>query len=107
VWAYDAVHGRIAVLYDDDAGRHGRAGGGLNRPGDVFVAEDGHVMEVNVITREGLAEPFLRVEGHDGSRITGLAFSPDGSRLYFSSQRGGAGSAGDGVTYEITGPFRA
>ena len=35
------------------------------------------------------------------------AFSPDGQRLYFSSQRGPAGVADlpVGVTYEITGPF--
>ncbi|MGH2725443.1 MAG: hypothetical protein ACRDKS_00540, partial [Actinomycetota bacterium] len=36
------------------------------------------------------------------SEITGLAFSPDGSRLYFNSQR----AFGLGVTYEVTGPFR-
>ena len=33
-----------------------------------------------------------------------LAFSPDGTRLYFNSQRGSDGI--NGVTYEITGPFR-
>jgi Tol biopolymer transport system component len=31
--------------------------------------------------------------------MTGPAFSPDGSRLYFSSQRN------PGRTYEISGPF--
>jgi hypothetical protein len=41
-----------------------------------------------------------------GSEISGPAFSPDGTRLYFSSQRGPSGS-GQGVTYEVTGPFRA
>ncbi|HBV22011.1 MAG TPA: hypothetical protein DEF07_09880, partial [Nitrosomonas sp.] len=37
--------------------------------------------------------------------ITGPAFSPDGSRLYFSSQRGISGKPEDGITFEITGPF--
>jgi hypothetical protein len=39
--------------------------------------------------------------------MTGPCFSPDGSRLYFSSQRGGVGPAGipAGVTYEVTGDF--
>ena len=36
--------------------------------------------------------------GHAGSP-RGLAFSPDGERLYFSSRTGG-------VTYEVTGPFK-
>lgn len=36
------------------------------------------------------------------------AFSPDGSRLYFSSQRGtsGARAGTGGITYEVRGPFR-
>jgi hypothetical protein len=37
------------------------------------------------------------------SEITGPTFSPEGSRLYFSSQRGFV----LGITYEVTGPFRA
>ena len=39
-----------------------------------------------------------------GSEITGLAFSPDGTRLYMTSQRGLDGV--HGMTFEITGPFR-
>ncbi|MFE9392897.1 hypothetical protein [Streptomyces sp. NPDC006784] len=50
--------------------------------------------------------PFLRVEGQGGSEITGPAFSPDGKRLYFSSQRGVGGRSSDGITYEVSGPFR-
>jgi secreted PhoX family phosphatase len=47
----------------------------------------------------------LQIVGQDNSEITGPAFSPDGTRLYFSSQRGTSGSVLDGITYEITGPF--
>lgn len=91
--------------------------------GDVFVAEDGGNMEVVLITPEGEVVPFARVvePGHEGSEVTGPAFSPDGTRLYFSSQRGPTpgtlteiagdlGVQGDtrngGVTWEVTGPFR-
>lgn len=91
--------------------------------GDVFVAEDGGNMELVLITPEGEVTPFARVEGpgHEGSEVTGPVFSPDGSRLYFSSQRGPtprtlteiAGDRGvdsdsrqGGVTWEVTGPFR-
>jgi hypothetical protein len=78
----------------------------------------------------------MRLAGgeHDGSEITGPSFSPDGTRLYFSSQRGRrpgtspvdildlfpgadqlpdgadpteqAPGSGLGITFEITGPFR-
>ena len=37
---------------------------------------------------QDVVAPFLRLVGHSGSEITGPAFSPDGTRLYFSSQRG-------------------
>jgi Tol biopolymer transport system component len=47
----------------------------------------------------------LQVVGQDESEITGPAFSPDGTRLYFSSQRGPAPRLPLGVTYEIQGPF--
>jgi secreted PhoX family phosphatase len=47
-------------------------------------------------------EAFLQVVGQDSSEITGPAFSPDGQRLYFSSQRG---TDGRGLIYEISGPF--
>lgn len=92
--------------------------------GDIFVAEDGGNMEVVLITPEGDVVPFLRIvePGHEGSEVTGPAFSPDGTRLYFSSQRGPTpgtlteiagdrGLVGDsrngGVTWEVTGPFRS
>jgi len=35
-----------------------------------------------------------------GSEVTGPAFSPDYTRLYFSSQRT------PGETFEVTGPFK-
>ena len=48
----------------------------------------------------------VRIDDHD--RLAGPAFSPDGRRLYFSSQQGTSGSStgSGGITYEVTGPFR-
>ncbi|MGW7288987.1 alkaline phosphatase PhoX [Streptomyces sp. NPDC054847] len=75
--------------------------------GDLFVAEDGGNMEICVITPADVVAPFLRVTGQSSSEICGPAFSPDGTRLYFSSQRGTTGSSSGGITYEVKGPFRA
>jgi len=77
--------------------------------GDLFVAEDGGNMELCIIAWVGgvrQVAPFLRISGQSGSEITGPAFSPDGTRMYLSSQRGTSGSSSGGITYEITGPFR-
>jgi uncharacterized protein len=112
VWELTPRTNQLVVLHDAS----GNAPDNLNavdavvvhhRSGDLFVAEDGGNMEVGVI---GLANgerevaSFLRIEGHRGSEVTGLAFSPDGRRLYLSSQRGSDGATG--VTWEVIGPFR-
>ncbi len=74
--------------------------------GDLFVAEDGGNMEAVLLTtsRPAVVAPFLRFVGHDASEVAGIAFSPDGTRFYVSSQRGTDGVSG-GV-YEVSGPFR-
>lgn len=114
VWAYDAAAESLDIAYDDDlvtggeAPLHGVDAVTATASGELYVAEDGDNMEINLITRDGIVTPFLRVVGHDESEITGCAFSPDGSRLYFSSQRGKDGfiAGTDGYTFEVTGPFR-
>ena len=113
VWAHDVRAGTVETIYDavtlGDAAplrdpdnvtvHHGS--------GDIYVAEDGDDLQLVLLAdRNGqrIAAPFLQLTGHDGSEIAGPAFSPDGSRLYFSSQRGRNGKTG--MTFEVTGPFR-
>ena len=78
--------------------------------GDLYVAEDGDDMQLVVITSDGEVAPVIQVVDEPlpadpiPSEIAGPAFSPDGTRLYFSSQRGGTDQRG--ITYEVTGPFR-
>ncbi|MFF8836861.1 alkaline phosphatase PhoX [Streptomyces sp. NPDC015130] len=113
VWQVNLAAGTYELAYDDSL----VSGGGApltgvdnvtgTTSGDLFVSEDGGNMEICVITPDDVVAPFLRITGQSGSEITGPAFSPDGSRLYFSSQRGTSGSSSGGITYEVTGPFRA
>ncbi|TDT41141.1 WD40 repeat protein [Streptomyces sp. BK208] len=112
VWQYNASAGTLELAYDDSLVTSGTAPlTGVDNvtgtpSGDLFVAEDGGNMEICVITPDDVIAPFLRVDGQSGSEITGPAFSPDGTRLYFSSQRGTSGSSSGGITYEVRGPFR-
>ncbi|MDX2598776.1 DUF839 domain-containing protein [Streptomyces caniscabiei] len=113
VWQYDAAAQTIELAYDDSLVTGGTAPlTGVDNvtgssSGDLYVAEDGGTMEICLITPDDTIAPFLRVEGQSASEITGPAFSPDGRRLYFSSQRGTSGSSSGGITYEVTGPFRS
>ncbi len=105
VWALETANDRLAVVYDDDTSPtpvlKGVDAVTASAVGDLYVAEDGGDMQLVMISPNGSVAPVLQVVGQDGSEITGPAFSPDGRRLYFSSQRGGSG----GITYEMTGPF--
>lgn len=109
VWSYDAGINRLEVVYDAALHAASPLRGVDNlivsRAGEIFVAEDGDNMQLCLITPDRIVAPFFELEGHDGSEITGPAFSPAGDRLYFSSQRG-AGNGGIGVTFEVGGPFR-
>ncbi len=71
----------------------------------LFVAEDGGNMELCVLVpdeAQPVAVPVVRFVGHDGSEVTGPAFSPDGRHLYVTSQRG---VDGRGVTVRVSGPW--
>ncbi|MCP3100926.1 PhoX family protein [Myxococcus sp. K15C18031901] len=112
VWAHTPDTGDLEVIYDHSLFPGSPLTGVDNvlvsRSGDLFVAEDGGNMEICLITPgpERVVSSFLRLMGHAGSEITGPAFSPDGRRLYFSSQRGTTNADGDGYTFEVSGPFR-
>ena len=107
VWALDVSTNRLELIYDDGLSSNPILTGVDNvwvaPTGDVYVAEDGGDMNIVALTPSGGVVPVL--QGPDigaSSEITGPALSPDGSRLYFSSQRG---TNGIGATYEVRGPF--
>ncbi|MFC5825172.1 alkaline phosphatase PhoX [Nonomuraea insulae] len=107
VWAYDTARQTVTAIYDGTGTLDG-VDNVTGLKGDLYVAEDGGNMEINIITPDGVVAPVMRLNGQARSEITGPAFSPDGARLYFSSQRGASGEAAGtgGITYEVTGPFR-
>lgn len=110
IWAFEPATQQLQVIYDfATASPADRVLSGVDnltvsRHGDVLVAEDGGNMELCVILPDRRVKVLLRVHGQDESEITGPAFSPDGTRLYFNSQRGGRQGAGLGITYEVKLP---
>jgi uncharacterized protein len=107
VWRIELGDSSLDVHYDaaasDEPVLTGVDNVAITPNGVLWVAEDGGNMELVIVRGDGTAEPVARVVGQDDSEIAGPAFDPEGRRLYFSSQRG----EGSGVTYEVTGPFRA
>ncbi len=110
LWEYTLSTAQVAVRFQGGAGQTLDAVDNLwvdDASGALFVAEDGGNLELVVIRPDNTAEAVVRVQGQEGSELTGPCFSPDGQRLYFSSQRGPATAAGLplGITYEVTGPW--
>jgi secreted PhoX family phosphatase len=109
VWSLDLENDLIRIFYDASTSADPQ----LTNPdnlwtsptGDVLVAEDAGNLEIVALTPSGAVKPIVRVTGQSGTEITGPALSPDGTRLYFSSQRAPSARSNRGVTYEVTGPF--
>ena len=109
VWVFDIISQSLSIVYDDsvhiDPVLTGVDNITVASDGSLYVAEDGGNLQVVVIANDGSIYPIVELAGHEKSEIAGVAFSPDGSRLYFSSQRGVSGNPRDGLTFEIRGPF--
>ncbi|MGI9578760.1 MAG: hypothetical protein ACR2OH_11205 [Microthrixaceae bacterium] len=113
VWLYDLAAGEVSLRFQ---------GGGASMLSGVdnlfvddasaalLIAEDGGDMQLVALQADNSLLEVVRILGQDQSEITGPCFSPDGQRLYFSSQRAQVGPVGGpgppvGATYEVTGPF--
>ena len=74
--------------------------------GKLLLASEGGDISILYYPQND-AEPvtLVRLLGHGDSEITGLAFDPSNTRLYFSSQQGSTGRGEDGLTFELQGDF--
>jgi secreted PhoX family phosphatase len=109
VWAYVPADNTLLTVYDKATSSTTDLSGVDNltvapspAANHLFVAEDGDNMELVAVDAEHVdntAYVFCRVTGRANSEITGPAFDPSYTRLYFSSQRS------PGETFEVTGPF--
>lgn len=111
IWAYDTRAQTLEIIYDfatatgSDKILSGVDNLTVTAAGEILVAEDGGDMQLCVILPDRSLRPLLQVTGQDASEISGPAFSPDGRRLYFNSNRGGRIGLGPGITYEVLLPF--
>ena len=124
VWVLDVARQTMSVLYDAaEFGApvlNGVDNIAVTSAHDLYVAEDGGNLEVCIITPDLTVATVARMTGPQHgvdngtpiptiSEVTGLAFSPDGNRLYFNSERGNGLvpiGPGPGILYEVIGPFR-
>jgi secreted PhoX family phosphatase len=110
IHAYDTRRRRVETIYDGLARKNPPLilvdQMTLSPGGELFVCEDSGSPEQHI----GVLEPshavrrFLSISGpeHAGSELTGVAFTPGGRHLYFSSQR----ARENGAIYKVSGPFR-
>ena len=109
IWSYNTTTHRLSVIYDAATHQNPVLTGvdniALSQDGELVIGEDGGNLQIVAITRSNSLVPLIQLAGHDDSEVTGPAFSPDGKRLYFSSQRGTGGTSSDGITFEVSGPF--
>ena len=111
VWAFDTDRNTLDLIYDKQSQQAFNPGIDdvdnltVSAGGDVLVAEDGNEMRLVVVGPDVKPFELVNVMGQRDSEICGPAFSPNGQRLYFSSQRGVAGDHADGRIYEMRGPF--
>ncbi len=105
VWRYQVATGAISRIYSASDYQQPLLTGvdniEVSASGELLIAEDGGNMQIIGLDKHFTPYVFLQIYGQDRSEITGPAFSPDGSRLYFSSQRGHSGKSEDGLTYEL------
>ena len=106
IWQLDLRNDRIEQIYDLSGRINDVDDITHSKSGAMLIAEDGIGMRILYIADTSQpAATLLQLPDHHDSEITGLAFSPDSTRLYFSSQRGSTEDGSNGLTFELAGDF--
>ncbi len=105
VWRYHVDTGLLNIIYSAADYEQPLLTGvdniEVSPSGELLIAEDGGNMQIIALDKQYRPYVLVQINGQEKSEITGPAFSPDGKRLYFSSQRGTTGSSEGGITYEV------
>ena len=105
IWAYTPATNELVVLHDPTVQTASILAGVDNvetsGAGVIYVAEDGDNMQIVLVRDDGSTFPVIEYPNDPTNELTGPAFSPDGTRMYFSAQRL------PGETFEVTGPWDA
>ncbi len=108
VWSLNLENYALKVVYDasvsDTPILTGVDNVAVSPNGELLIAEDGGDMQLVGLADNRQPVALVTLHGQRKSEMTGPAFSPDGTRLYFNSQRGYSGSKKDGITYELILP---
>lgn len=108
VWSVDLKNYQLQTIYDAALSEKPILTGvdniAVSSNGELLIAEDGGDMQLVGLADNRIPIALVTLHGQDKSEITGPAFSPDGVRLYFNSQRGVEGRSDAGITYELTLP---
>lgn len=106
IWQLNLLEDRLEI-FDQLPGPSRRADNLVHTPnGEILLAEEGKGMRILYYPQNEVPPiTLVRISEHEDSEITGLAFDPSGTRLYFSSQRGSTGRNHHGITFELSGDF--
>lgn len=108
VWALNLRSNQLSITYDAEKYQDPILTGvdniTVSPSGELLIAEDGGDMQLVGLANNKVPVPLVTLHQQPFSEVTGPAFSPDGTRLYFNSQRGFLGSKNGGYTYELLLP---
>jgi len=106
IWSFNTQTQQLEVFADADGVLNSVDDILSTNTGDLLVAEDGSGMRITLFpANKQPPTTIMQLPDHNDSEVTGLAFDPLQSRLYFNSQRGATGDSVDGISFELQGDF--